>query len=209
MAVGDAGDDAISGFARPVRRLISPGAFMPISCTAGSAAAGRAASVSGTPRWLLKLARLAWQPPSCRSMCASISLLPVLPTEPVIATSLPPASRCASRPAAPRDVSAASTSPTVRSRQGASATGCETSAATAPLPAAAATKPCPSACCPGRAANRLPAPQRRLSISIPVTVRSGMAPVQLPPVRRASSAAPSAICCAMPVMPCPRRRSGA
>ena len=44
---------ATCGRASAASGAISPGAFMPISITAKSASAGRRASVSGTPQWLL------------------------------------------------------------------------------------------------------------------------------------------------------------
>ena len=50
---------------------------------------GIRASVSGTPQWLLKLFSAAWTRPCAPSAARSISLVPVLPTEPVTATTRP------------------------------------------------------------------------------------------------------------------------
>lgn len=64
-----------------------PARFMPISTTAKGTSGGKRASVKGTPQWLLWLAALAWAPPWRLKTSASASLVPVLPTEPVTATS--------------------------------------------------------------------------------------------------------------------------
>ncbi|MOA17229.1 hypothetical protein D3C78_1374790 [compost metagenome] len=64
---------------------ISPEWFMPISNTPNSVSAGMRASVSGTPQWLLKEATAACTRPDGAKACRSISLVVVLPTEPVTA----------------------------------------------------------------------------------------------------------------------------
>ncbi len=84
---------------------------MPISTTAKSASCGSRARVIGTPQWLLKLASAAWTLPNSASISRSISLVEVLPADPVTAITR---ARVRARPAAPSAVRPASTSGTTR-----------------------------------------------------------------------------------------------
>ena len=73
---------------------ISPGLFMPISTTRYRVSAGAESSVSGTPRWLLKLLGLACVGPSSRKTASTRRRTVVLPALPVMATHQALGSRC-------------------------------------------------------------------------------------------------------------------
>ena len=77
---------ATRGRAAAARRSISWGWFMPISTTRTCASSGASSRVMGTPMRLLKLPAVAWVRQVVPSEAASMSLVVVLPTEPVTPT---------------------------------------------------------------------------------------------------------------------------
>ena len=103
---------ATSGRASAARAAISPGAFVPISAISARSAPAAPSSVRGTPMLLLNDIGLACTGPATPSAAASRSFVDVLPTEPVMPTTVP-AKR--SRAAAPSCPSATSVSVTTTS----------------------------------------------------------------------------------------------
>ena len=150
---------------------------MPISSTPYCASTGRVAKLIGTPQWLLKLAGLAWVLPCWLSTYFRASLVPVLPTLPVMATIL---ALLRARPASPRRFRAAMVSSTRRILSGSvMPVASSTMTADAPASRAACANVWPSKFGPLRAMNRSPLVTLRLSIEMPDTVQS---PVVVPPV---------------------------
>ncbi len=166
---------ATCGRASAASGAISPGWFMPISQTQNRASSGSRARVSGTPQWLLCEAAAAWVGPIADSAARSISLVVVLPTLPVTATTRP---RNRARPARPSACSAAKVSATC-SRRGSprsaagSRSGSCTSAAAAPRASAPATWSWPSPVPLTSATNSSPGATVRLSIEMPETASGG------------------------------------
>ena len=77
---------ATSGSASVVSARISPAADMPSSSTAAVWRGSSRSSVSGRPYWLLRLPSVFSTGPRAPSSSAVMSLVVVLPTEPVTAT---------------------------------------------------------------------------------------------------------------------------
>ena len=179
---------------------ISPGWFMPSSTMAKSVSAGIRASVSGTPQWLFRLASAAWTRPSGASAAAAMSLVEVLPTEPVIASTR---ARVRARAARPNASSAGTTSATSSSgASGGTPSGMRlTSAAAAPLSSACATKSWPSRAS-FSATNRSPGRMVRVSMEIPSAAQSAVA---RPPVAAAASCAVHSVISCHPARPRPPR----
>ena len=162
---------------------------MPISTTTASVSGSAESSVLGTPSSLF------WLPAVATTECAAAStsrtrfFVVVLPVEPVSAITRPcrwerhsrarsvtaPAVSGTSMTAAPNSRASARTS---------SATGCMTSAPSAPAESAAATKSCPSARSPGSATYRSPAHTSRESQVMPVSSARGSSgsTANVPPV---------------------------
>ena len=148
-------------------RAISPGTLAPASMTSASASSGAASSVSGTPTRLFRFPVVA-----CTRYCAAraariISLVLVLPLDPVTATTgLPGASsRRRARARAPRATRVSSTSKYGNPSRG--GVPRRTTAAAAPLALASARKSCASKRSPSSATNRSPGSSRRVSVEMP------------------------------------------
>ena len=98
------------GRATAHRRAISPAPRMPISSTITSVSSGLSRMVTGRPCSLLKLRGLAAVRKVLASTAASRSLVEVLPTDPVMPTTLSGRSERAQRPSAINAVAVSSTS---------------------------------------------------------------------------------------------------
>ena len=104
---------ASAGWHAAARRSISWAWFMPSSQTTTSASSGVESTVRGPPMRLLRLPRVAWQRRWEPKPAASISLVVVLPTDPVTATTSQPG--CSSRQArARRSRNSSQSSPAAR-----------------------------------------------------------------------------------------------
>ena len=155
-----------------VRRRISPKSEMPISTTATSCSSSRPNSVRGTPSSLLKFFRVLWVLNFSDSTAATISLVVVLPTLPVLAiTGMSNRLLCqaASAPTARRDES------TRMAGRSFSAGSRSLTQATAPFSTHPAMKLWPSTRLPLKATNSAPSPASRLSLVTRVISRSSAA----------------------------------
>ncbi len=172
------------GWAMAASAAISPGWFAPSSMTANATAGGVFSTVTGTPRWLLRLPRVACTAPAAPQASATSSLTVVLPLEPVTPIQVAPWWR--RRNSVASAASAAVTSATTSTGTG-TATGRVARISAAPSPTAVAAKSWPSWFAPGRQAKRLPRRTARLSMLAPCTTTSRAAPCQTPPVRRTAA----------------------
>ena len=177
---------------------ISPGWFMPISITRKRVSMGAPSSVSGTPRWLLKLLGLACVGPIAAHAASTSRRVVVLPALPVMATHQAFGMRW--RHAAAMACSATSASFTSRRGRPCPGTSRSTSAAAAPCFLAASRKSCASKRSPRSATNRRPVRSSRVSVPTPIS-DSGGESSHRPPVIVAMSAGDRKLTPAPPATP--------
>src|SRR5215218_1975851 len=170
----------MSGRPTAHNRAISPKPRMPISSTRTSVSAGAARIVTGRPCSLLKLRSFAATRRPAPTAARTKSLVLVLPTLPVMPTTVAGSSR---RAHAANAISAAPVSATSTTVIDAS-TGREASVAGAPASAAAATNSWPSRAAT-RGTNSWPGTSARESNEAPSRSTSG--PRNVPPVASATS----------------------
>ena len=150
---------------------------MPISNIPNSVAAGMRARLKGTPQRLLYEACEAWVAPEESNAARNPSLMLVLPTLPVTATTLP---FMRARAARPNSCKAISVSGTRKMRLSSRAdklaldksTWAAASTAQAPASKACLIKPCPSNCSPLMAINKSSRARVLLSIDTPLATQS-------------------------------------
>ncbi len=196
---------ATSGSASVERARISPGADMPISSTAAVCSGRRRRRVRGRPYWLLRLPSVLSTGPRVARRCAVMSLVVVLPTEPVTPTTGSAAWRRTWRARSERALVVSATR--TRGRPPGAATSRWTRARAAPRAAASATKSCPSNLGPTTATNRAPGSRVRESIETEARASaSGARATSAPPVPASTSArVRAASATAVTSFPSPRR----
>ena len=186
---------ATLGRAARLMRVSSPAWFMPISTTRSWASSGAAKMVRGTPMRLLKLPAVACTRRPAPRPAASISLVVVLPTEPVTPTTVHCGLRRRHSPAR-RSMNSSPSSAWARITAAPLALATESSScvgsavrttAAAPARTAAGAKSLPSTRSPGKATKSDPSPTLRESIcTLVTTVWAGPA-TSVAPVAAATS----------------------